>query len=113
MNCSKINTLAVQLLSDLLDCSSFRLKFVRFSGTKTLSGSIATMDMCVRHFRLASGLLPNNHVLYYYLIYSEICPPSLLSWFQAVKSKKLWKLLPSIRLRLWESATGREGWITV
>ncbi|KAF6716806.1 putative N-acetylglucosamine-6-phosphate deacetylase [Oryzias melastigma] len=25
------------------------------AGTKTLSGSIATMDMCVRHFRLASG----------------------------------------------------------
>ncbi|XP_006810587.1 N-acetylglucosamine-6-phosphate deacetylase-like [Neolamprologus brichardi] len=25
------------------------------AGTKTLSGSIATMDMCVRHFKQASG----------------------------------------------------------
>lgn len=31
------------------------LHSVSLLGTKTLSGSIATMDMCVRHFRHASG----------------------------------------------------------
>lgn len=30
---------------------------VSLLGTKTLSGSIATMDMCVRHFKQASGQL--------------------------------------------------------
>ncbi|MBN3301831.1 NAGA deacetylase, partial [Amia calva] len=39
-------------------CRRSSILFLLFSppqGTKTLSGSIATMDMCVRHFRQASG----------------------------------------------------------
>lgn len=52
--------LNIQYINSILLFDSFCLL-----GTKTLSGSIATMDMCVRHFRQASGeFVPFGFTLY-------------------------------------------------
>lgn len=44
------------------------LAFPCLLGTDTLSGSIATMDMCVRHFRQASGQI----VLFFFSVFAFV-----------------------------------------